>query len=122
MSHLVTIQTEVRDPLAIARACERLTLPPPVYGSARLFASEATGWQVQLPQWRYPLVCATQTGQLHFDTFEGRWGSPRELSQFLQRYAVEKTLLTARQQGYAAYERPLADGSIQVTLQTGAAE
>jgi hypothetical protein len=118
MSHIVTIHTQVRDPVAIELACHRLQLPPPVQGEARLFSSTAVGWQVQLPEWRYPVVCATDTGQLHYDDFNGRWGDPVQLNRFLQRYAVEKALLTARLQGYAAWERALADGSIQVSIAT----
>ncbi len=121
MSHLVTIQTQIRDPVAIELACERLQLPPPVQGRAQLFASEATGWQVRLPEWRYPLVCQTETGQLHFDNFGGRWGAPSHLDRFLQCYAVERAKLAARQQGLTAHERLLADGSIQVSVLAGGA-
>jgi len=37
MSHLVMIQTQVRDPIAIDLFCRRLQLKPPVYGPAKLF-------------------------------------------------------------------------------------
>ena len=63
MSHLVSIKTQVRDPIAIQSACERLKLPAPVYGTARLFTSEATGWQIKLPEWLYPVVCDTDRGE-----------------------------------------------------------
>jgi len=57
VSHIVTIRTQVRDVAAIAAACQRLQLPPPVYGTAKLFAGqEATGQIVQLPGWRFPVV------------------------------------------------------------------
>ena len=38
------------------------------------------------------------------------------LDLFLQAYAVEMAKLEARKQGYSAYEQPLSDGSIKVTL------
>ncbi|PHS10433.1 MAG: hypothetical protein COA78_11405 [Blastopirellula sp.] len=57
MSHIVQIQTEVRDPIAIQSACTRLRLAPPVFGPAKLFIAEKTGWQIRLPEWRYPVVC-----------------------------------------------------------------
>jgi hypothetical protein len=38
MSHVVTIQTRLRDPAAIRAACRRLELPAPVHGTAKLFA------------------------------------------------------------------------------------
>jgi hypothetical protein len=38
MSHIVHIQTQIRDPVALAAACVRLGLSHPVAGTARLFA------------------------------------------------------------------------------------
>ena len=73
MSHLISIKTQVRDPIAIQSACERLKLPAPVFGKTRLFTSETTGWQVVLPKWRYPIVCETDRGDVKFDNFNGRW-------------------------------------------------
>ncbi len=49
MSHLVTIQTQVRDPVGIQLACARLRLPEPVRDTFRLFGTQATGWGVRLP-------------------------------------------------------------------------
>ena len=91
MSHVVTIRTEVRDPHAIDAACARLDLPQPTEGEAQLFTGAARGTIVQLPEWRYPVVCDTGTGQLHFDNFQGRWGEQRQLDRFLQAYAVENS-------------------------------
>lgn len=119
MSHIVTIQTQVRDPLALHAACRRLQLPAAVHGTKRLFSSEATGWQVQLPGWHYPVVCDTEQGQVFYDNYEGRWGAPEPLDKFLQAYAVEKTILEARRQGHFITEQPLANGSIQLTVQLG---
>ncbi|MEW4529414.1 DUF1257 domain-containing protein [Maioricimonas sp. JC845] len=120
MSHIVTIETEVRDVTAIRQACDRLTLPPPIYGQTRLFSSGATGWQVKLPDWQYPVVCDVNTGRLAYDNFGGRWGAPEQLDRFLQAYAVEKATLEARKQGYSVFERSLDDGSIHLRIQTGA--
>jgi NAD(P)-dependent dehydrogenase (short-subunit alcohol dehydrogenase family) len=43
MSHVVTIQTKVHDPAAVAAACQRLNLAAPVQGTARLYSGEASG-------------------------------------------------------------------------------
>jgi hypothetical protein len=43
MSHVVTIQTKVHDPAAVAAACQRPNLAAPVQGTARLYTGEATG-------------------------------------------------------------------------------
>ena len=119
MSHIVQIKTEVREPASIRAACIRNRLPEPVHGTARLYSSEATGWQVRLPDWRYPVVCQTDTGQLSYDNYEGRWGNPVHLNSFLQAYAIEQTRRIARRQGYSMTEQQLADGSVKLLLQTG---
>ncbi len=117
MSHIVQIQTQVRDPLAIRAACERLGLTEPAEGTFKLFAGqEATGLAVQLPDWRYPVVCDTATGQLSYDHFGGRWGDERYLHQFLQRYAAEKVRLESHRQGHSVTEQRLADGSIKLKV------
>ncbi len=120
MSHIVTIHTEVRDVAAINAACSRLQLDQPVLGEHRLYSSTIRGWGVQLPEWRYPIVCQTETGRIEYDHFEGRWGDPQRLDEFLQRYAAEKAKLEARKRGHTTIEQPLADGSIQLTIHTGA--
>ena len=120
MSHVVQLQTEVRDPVAVRSACTRLGLPEPAEGVHRLFSEEAAGLGVKLPGWRYPVVCEPATGRLRYDDFEGRWGERRHLDAFLQRYAVEKATLEARKAGHAVAERLLADGSVRLTIQLGA--
>ena len=76
MSHIVTIETQVRDPAAIELACTRSKLPPAVFGTAMLFSETATGWQVQLPKWHYPVVCNVEQSRLHFYKFGGSRFSP----------------------------------------------
>ncbi|MBN2579389.1 MAG: DUF1257 domain-containing protein [Pirellulales bacterium] len=122
LSHIVTIKTEIRDVLAIRSACRRLGLNGPVQGKTRLFSGEAEGWAVQLPQWRFPAVCDTTTGIVHFDNFGGRWGEQKELDRFLQAYTVERAKLEVRRKGHSVTESLLADGSVKLTVQvTGGA-
>jgi hypothetical protein len=104
MSHLVSIETRVHDPAAIAAACQRLGLAPPQHGTARLYSGEATGLLVQLPGWQYPIVIDTLSGTIRFDHFEGRWGEPKHLDRFLQLYAVERAKFEARKKGYTVSE------------------
>ena len=119
MSHIVEIKTEIRDPMAIRAACQRLALPEPVFGEVSLFSSKATGWALKLPDWRYPVVCDVNTANITYDNYEGRWGDPRQLDRFLQSYAVEKAKLDARRKGHTVFEQPLSDGSIKLTIQVG---
>ena len=120
MSHIVSIVTQIRDPVALAAACVRLGLTPPIQGKAQLFESEASGMIVQLPGWTFPAVIDTATGNIAFDNFEGAWGEPKELDRLLQGYAVEKARIEARKAGMGVTEQLLADGSIQLTIQAGA--
>jgi hypothetical protein len=120
MSHIVTVQTRVHDPAAVTAACQRLGLPVPTHGTARLYSGEATGLLVQLPGWQYPAVIDTLSGAVRFDNFEGRWGEQAQLDKFLQMYAVEKAKLEARKKGYQVSEQALQDGSIRLQITEGA--
>jgi hypothetical protein len=117
----VTIKTQIKDPIAIRAACQRLNLPQPAEGTFQLFNSQATGIAVQLPDWCYPIVCDTQSGDLKYDNFQGHWGKQKHLDTFLQAYAVEKARLEARRRGHDVTETQLADGSIKLTIQVGGA-
>lgn len=117
MSHIVRIETQIRDPQAVASACQRLRLPAPVHGTTKLYSDTATGLAVQLSGWRYPVVCDLASGQIKFDNFNGHWGAQPELDRFLQAYAIEKALLEARKHGHTVTEQPLTDGSIRLTIQ-----
>jgi hypothetical protein len=117
MSHIVQIQTQVRDPVAIAAACTRLNLQSPVHQTVKLFDGTYTGYCVQLPKWRYPIVCDTTAATIKYDNFNGHWGQPQELDKFLQAYAIEQAKIVARRQGHTVLEQPLTNGSVKLTIQ-----
>ena len=121
MSHVVLIQTEIRDPAAIRAACDRLHLSEPVYEEVKLFSSSATGWAVRLPGWRYPVVCDVDNASIAYDDFGGCWGEQKQLDRFVQAYGVEKAKAEARRQGHSVIEQPLQDGSIKLTVSVGGA-
>ena len=116
MSHIVSIQTEVRDPHAVATACRRLGLPEPVHGTAALFSGEATGIVIKFPEWLYPAVVDIATGRVSYDNYEGAWGDQKQLDRFLQIYVVEKAKLEARKKGYAVTEQSLQGDNILVEI------
>lgn len=116
MSHIVTVQTKVHDPVAVLAACRRLGLAPAVEGTAKLFSGEATGLIVQLPDWHYPAVIDTLTGVIRYDNYGGHWGDQAHLSRFLQSYAVEKAKLEARKRGHTITEHQLDNGSIRLQI------
>ena len=121
MSHVVSIQTQIKDAAAVRAACQRLNLPAPVQGTTRLFSGEATGLAVQLPDWVYPVVVDLPTGEIKMDDFGGRWGDRKHLDKLLQAYACEKAKIEARKRGHQCTEQTLADGSIKLTIQVGGA-
>jgi hypothetical protein len=83
LSHIVTIRTEVRDAAAVKAVCRRLGLEEPIHGTVQLFSGEATGLLVKLPDWVYPAVINTETGQVNFDNYEGMWGDPKHLDALI---------------------------------------
>ena len=119
LSHIVTIKTEVRDQAAVAAACRRLALPEPVQGTAEIYSGNVTGLIVHLPDWLYPVVIDTATGQARYDNYEGCWGDERHLHRFLQAYVVERSRIEARKKSYLTTEQSLADGSILVEIEMG---
>ena len=119
MSHIVQIQTQVRDPAAVKAACQRLGLAEPVQETVQMFSETVSGLAVRLRGWRYPAVFDTAKAETRFDNYGGHWGNQKELDRFLQAYAVEKARLEARKQGHDVVEQPLSDGSIRLTIQVG---
>jgi hypothetical protein len=113
----VQIKTQVKDAAAVRAACQRLQLSEPAFGQAKLFSGTKIGWIVQLPQWRYPIVCDLRTGQIDFDDYNGRWGERQQLDRFLQAYAVERAKIESRKRGHTVTEQQLTDGSIKLTIQ-----
>ena len=121
MSHIVQIQSQIKDVAAVQAACQRLSLPAPVQGKSKLYNVVVEGLAVKLPDWIYPVVCDTASGQVKYDNFGGRWGDRKELDKFLQAYAAEKVKIESRRKGHTVTESQLADGSIKLTIQVGGA-
>ena len=117
MSHIVTVKSQLRDPAGVSAACHRLGLSAPVHKTVKLYSGEATGLAVQLPDWHYPVVIDTTSGEVRYDSFGGRWGEQSRLDAFLQAYAVEVVKAQSRRKGHTVTERTLEDGSIKLTVQ-----
>jgi ATPase family associated with various cellular activities (AAA) len=105
VSHIVVIQTKLRDPAALTAACARLRLAAPTQGTVELFSGTVSGLVVPLPGWTYPVVVDVQTGEVRFDNYEGRWGDPKELDRLLQACAVEKCRMEARKNNLLTLHR-----------------
>ncbi len=119
MSHIVQIKTQVRDEASVQSACRRLHFPQPTRGTFELYSSTESGLGIELPHWKYPVVANTDTGELRYDNYNGRWGSQEFLDQFLQAYAAERVKIEARKKGHSVVEQRLDNGSIKLTVSVG---
>jgi len=116
LSHVVRIETQVRDRHAVERACDRLGLAAPIEGEAKVYATFKKGLLVHFQDWEFPIVCDLATGQVEYDNFQGNWGDPKRLDQFLQQYAIAKSTIEARKRGYSVIEQPLTGGSVRLVI------
>ena len=121
MSHVVTIETKLKDPAALSAACVRLRLPAPQTETVKFFdGSEHEGLAVRPPGFVYPVV-VKEDGTTLSDTYNGRWGDDAFLGRLKQAYAVEAAKLQAKQRGHRITETPLPDGGVKLTVTAGAA-
>ena len=71
LSHIVTIKTEVRDPGASRPPAAGSHCPSRSTTRPSFFSGQATGLLVKLPDWLYPVVIDTATGQARYDNYLG---------------------------------------------------
>lgn len=121
MSHTVKLKSQLTCLESIKRACDRM-------GNVKLqgkgktsFYSEKdiSGLKIKLDGWKYPIVINTETGDIAFDNYGGRWGKQTELDKFKQAYGVEKAKLEGTRCNYEVTEEQLSTGEIKVTLNVG---
>ena len=121
MSHVVTIETKLTDPAAVAAACARLDLPEPKQETVKFFdGSSHAGLAVRPPGFVYPVLVQAD-GAVRCDTYRGRWGDDKFLGRLKQAYAVEAAKLQAKQRGHRVRETALPDGGVKLTVTAGAA-
>jgi hypothetical protein len=117
VSHIVTVKAEIKNPVALTLACARLGLVAPKQGNHKLYSGKAiSGLAISLPGWKYPVVVDSVSGEVHYDNYNGHWGSQAQLDKLLQRYAVEATLAVTESLGYGCEEVLLEDGSIELVV------
>jgi hypothetical protein len=79
------IVSTVHDPIALARTCRQLGLPPPAERSAQL--DEAVfGWVVRLPGLRFPIVCDTLTGLIAYHPVDNAHDRFARIARFVLNY------------------------------------
>ena len=117
MSHTMNIKTELRDMDVLQATCSRLGLTCSM-GTHRLYAGPEVGMGIQFKNWQYPIVVDPQTGEVRYDTYNGRWGNEKDLHNLEAYYSIEKAKLEASRQGYTVEEID-TDGQIELTIMVG---
>lgn len=97
MPRVVTIQTRLHDPLAVAAACRRLGLPSPVLREVCLAGHVIHGYLIELANGHTPVVLDTLTGLLRRLCEEGEQCPERHWNRFHRCYVAEKGRRLARQ-------------------------
>jgi hypothetical protein len=119
MSHTATINIDVKDPQVVRKTAERLGYEV-TEGECQMYdGTRATGIQVKLPGWRYPVVVDTESsweetlsdgttvtrkGRVYSDNYNGSWGDQKFMDEFTQIYGVEKASQEASEAGYMCSE------------------
>lgn len=116
MSHLVTINIELKDKQATIAACNRLGWQ--VKENTQIVYADGKnpkGTVIYIPGWRYPITI-TNDGNVVGDNYNGAWGDPAKLNQLKQAYGAEVVWIMARRQGRSVYESQNQDGSLILTV------
>lgn len=117
MSHTTTIDLAIKDEACFIEACKDLGYPVTQNTSVKLF-QQGSNFEnvtsVNVPGWRYPVV--VDNGQVHFDNYNGKWGSIEGLNKLKQRYARNVAVKEARKKGYRVREKQEENGRIKLVL------
>lgn len=109
MSHTVTTKTVcIKNLQTLQKAIEALkasgmevSLPNGLTPKkVDLFENKVDGVAVKLPNWSYPVVVNTETGNLHYDNYNGQWGKQIELDKLLQEYVRQEAIENYQEMGY----------------------
>lgn len=117
MSHMTTIEMEIKDLACVKSACKYLGYRVEENATVQLFQRDArfTGCTaVHMPGWKYPAAIADS--KLHYDNYEGDWGDIKHLNAFRQRYARDVAVKEARRKGFRVEETVDNNGKIKLRL------
>lgn len=115
-SHTTKVAIEIRSREALAAAVLAMGGSVLGYGTHKLYSSTETGFAVQLPGWRYPVI-AKDVGGLAYDNYNGSWGNAADLTKLTGRYAIEAARAAANGQGWMSQDA--ADGGLVVFHPSG---
>lgn len=119
MSHIVTYQASFVDMNCLERCCKRNSfefLTNQEENSGSFTGGTVCKCAVKLPGWTFPIY-VDQEGSVHYDNYNGKWGSWESLDKLKQEYAREACYMQAESQGYfVENESYTADGKLVMEL------
>ncbi|OHB36283.1 MAG: hypothetical protein A2Y08_01465 [Planctomycetes bacterium GWA2_40_7] len=116
MSHLVTINVELRNKQAVTAACNRLKWEVKENTKVKYHdGSVAEGMAVYIPGWSYPIVI-TDNGTVKGDNYGGVWGDLALLNKLKQAYGVEVARSLMKRHAVPIIETQNQDGSMTLTV------
>lgn len=115
MSHLVTINIELKNKQAIIAACNHLKWRIEENAKIKYHdGSVAEGMAVYIQGWSYPIVIAAD-GTVKGDNYGGSWGDPALLNKLKQAYGVEVARSLMKKHSAPIIETQNQDGSVTLT-------
>ena len=117
MSHIVKCTVQMKNKSALDLAIAELGLENLGDKTHTLYNNQkAKGVGVKLPDWNYPVVINTETGEAKYDNYGGSWGKQQELDKLVQRYSVEVSKEQAVAGGYTCVEEMQENGDVELTM------
>lgn len=114
MSHIATIEIQIKDPEALAEACRDMGATLTHDTEVNIYQTTVTGTAIQLPGWIYPVVL--RGTELIYDNYEGQWGDIAHLKRLRQLYTTKATIRAARRMGRRVIAQEARNGRIRLTL------
>jgi len=97
-SHTVKVKVPYSDPDTLERACRSLGWRWLGHKTHELFDGSRVGHGFLPDGWTYPAVFAD--GEIHSDTFNGRWGDDAQLDKIKTEYAIASAQRAAEELGW----------------------
>lgn len=91
MSHIVTIETEMKNFDTIKEVCKILGLKYEQSKDIKVYNTIKSGIGIYLKGWKYPIV-VNELGKVDYDNYSGSWGDIEEYNKFINEYSLEETL------------------------------
>jgi len=123
MSHFVSIQSQIKDIEALARACAELNLKLVANTTARGYGNQTlkADYVIRISASPYDIAVQKQTDGSYSLTTDWYYGYVekqvgKNYGRLLQAYGVSKTILEAKRKGYCVQRTAGKNGSIRLTV------